>query len=137
MYDKNDLFSDAVALTASANSDVKDMLAAVMLGAGARRMRCFLSFGAVAPGGTTPTVSAALVGADDAAFSVNKITIGATSPPLISGTPVKDVWEISVNQRAPKRFYRIEYTITGTSPTMTVTCGLTQVIPANPPLTGA
>lgn len=137
MFDKNNTFSDAVALTATANSDYLDMLAAVMLGAGGKRMRCALGFNGVAPGGTAPTVTAALVGADTSDFGTGKITIGATTVPLTSGTVVKDIWEISVNQRVPKRYYRIEYTIGGTTPTMTVTAALVEDIQASPPLTGA
>jgi hypothetical protein len=125
-------FSSAQALTATANSaNVIDREAPTNLGSG-RRIHAYLSFCGVAPGGTAPTLTAALVGADDAAFTSNKITIGSVTPSLTAGSvPARNV-EIPIASHVPKRFYRMEYTVGGSSPTMTVTAGLVEDYQTNP-----
>lgn len=137
MNDNQLYFSDAQALTASAvATNVIDTGAPCMIGSG-ERLRCGLSLLGVAPGGTLPTLTATLWGADDAAMSVNRVAIGAVSPALVSGTPLTDPCiEVGCSIRQPKRFYRVEYVLGGTNPTMTVSSFLTEELQTNPALLG-
>lgn len=118
LLDKSVTFSDAQALTATADStNVVDMGAAVNLAANGKT-KCLLNLGA--KGGTTPTIAALIQGADNEAMSSNAITIGTT------GTltdPALGNYEVPLANHAPKRYYRITYTCGGTNPTFTVTAG--------------
>lgn len=121
LLDKQLAFSEAQALTATANStNVVDMGGSINLPANGKT-RCLLNVGA--KGASTPTIAAVLVGADDDAFSVNKITIGTTGT---LSDPALGNYDIPIRNHAAKRYYRIEYTLGGGggSPTFTVTAGL-------------
>lgn len=121
MLDDQLTVSRAQALTVTANStDYIDMGANRSLGAG-QEVIPFVDISAV--GGTAPTLTVAFVGADDTGFSTNKITIDSVTPTLVSGTPFGFV-RMSARVHLPKRYYRFEYTLGGTSPTMTITAGL-------------
>ena len=137
MNDNQLYFSDAQALTASAvATNVIDTGAPSMIGSG-ERLRCGLSLLGVAPGGTLPTLTATLWGADDAAMSVNRVAIGAVTPTLVSGTALTDPCiEIGVAIRVRKRYYRVEYVLGGTNPTMTVSSWLAEELQTNPKLLG-
>lgn len=128
--DKELLFSDAEALAASGNSaNLVDSVAAHVLGAG-EEMYWFLQL--AAKGGTTPTIKAVLVGADDSGFSSNKITIVDTG--TLSDPALGFAWKGAVPHHTKKRYYRVEYTLGGTNPTFTATSGLATQAPA--PITG-
>ena len=130
-------FSAAQALSGAGmtpSTNVIDRDVATNLGSG-RQVHCYISFRGVAPTGTAPTLSTALVGADDAAFSVNKIIIGTVSPALTAGSVPTGNPEIPIPSHVPKRFFRIEYTLGGTSPAMTVSADFVedfQTMPAPP-----
>lgn len=112
--------SVAQVLAATGNStDYSDMLAAVDLGAGYGGKALASGLYVSAVSGTGPTLAAALVGADDSAFSTNKITIAsiaALAPPVAGST-----YRVKIAPHAPKRYYRWEYTVGGTTPSITVT----------------
>lgn len=115
--------SVAQVLTATANStDYSDMLAAVDMGAGfaGRAFAAGLYVSAVS--GTAPTLAAVLVGADDAAFTVNKITVAALNNGVALAPPVAGTtYRVKIAPHVAKRYYRWEYTVGGTTPSITVT----------------
>lgn len=120
MQDDQLMVSRAQVLTATANStDLIDMGAARSLGAGQEFIPTVVI---TANTGTSPTLTVALVGADDSAFSTNKITIDSVTPTLVSGTAFGIV-RMTARAHMPKRFYRYEYTVGGTSPSITITAG--------------
>lgn len=126
LLDKQVAFSEAQALTATANStNVVDMGAAINIAANGKT-KCLLNLGA--KGGTAPTIAAVLEGADNEAMSSNAITIGTT------GTltdPALGNYEIPIANHAAKRYYRITYTCGGTNPTFTVTAGFHDAFQTN------
>jgi hypothetical protein len=128
MIDDQNTFSRAQVLTATANStDYLDPGATRNLGSG-EAIKCLLNVAAVS--GTSPTLAANLVGADDIGFSTNKITIGtlATLSPPVAGTN----YHIGIPSHAQKRYFRIEYTVGGTGPSITVTAMLVKDEPTTP-----
>lgn len=126
-------FSTAQALTATAAStNYQDLGSARNLGSG-KPIHAYVSFDGVAPTGTTPTLTAALQGADDNAFSVNLITIAQATPTLVSGTVPTGNVELPIPSHTPKRYIRMYYTVAGTTPTMTVTGGIVEDFQTNPP----
>ena len=121
MLDDQLTVSRSQVVTATGNStDYIDMGAARSLGAG-QEVVPMLDITAVS--GTAPTLTAALVGADDAAFSLNKITIDTVTPTLVSGTPNGFV-RMTARAHLPKRFYRFEYTVGGTAPSITLSASI-------------
>lgn len=110
-------FYEKVTVTATGNSDIYDAGGAVNLGeSGKCKLLTFLA----SVGGTGPTLAYNLVGADDAAFSSNKITIAAVA----SHTPVNGYERVAIPNHTRKRFFRLELTVGGTSPTMQITSGI-------------
>lgn len=130
MRDAATLMSNAQVLTATANStDYINLKKPVNLGSGRGRPRCALRITAVT--GTSPTLTAKLVGADDSAFSTNKITIGQITPTLVTGTDYGQL-EIPIGSHAPKQYFRIEYTVGGSaSPGGTVDASLDADYPSS------
>jgi len=115
MIDNALAVSNAQVITATGNStDLIDALGAFNLGAD-QVPRFILNVSAVS--GTSPTMTLNLVGADDSAFSTNKVTIGSITTQI---TAVGN-YRIPVANVARKRYYRLEYTIGGTTPSFTVT----------------
>jgi methionine-rich copper-binding protein CopC len=109
IIDQQLMLSDGQDVTANAASDnYLDLEASLDFGAG-QPMKVILTFGTVV---SNATMSAALEGADDTAFSTNKITVaqGKTITPT-TGT----MYEISIPPALPKRYYRMYYTINGGS----------------------
>lgn len=101
-------------LTATGNSaNYLDYKGPVNLAAG-RIPRLILNVSAVS--GTTPTLDAVLVGADDAAFSVNKVNIGKNPTQIVAS----GLYRIPIANVARKQFYRLEYAVGGTTPSFTV-----------------
>jgi hypothetical protein len=119
VFDQQNLFSDSQVLTATANSsNLIDALVARNLGAGEP---IFLLAGLIAISGTSPTLTVNLVGADDPGFSTNKITIATATPTLVSGTP--QTVHLTPPSHTPKRYFRLEFTVGGTTPSITVIAG--------------
>jgi hypothetical protein len=117
LLDAQDAPSNPQTLTATANStDYIDKGAAVNLGAG-DPLLALVNIGT--PTGTSPTLTINLVGADDSGFSTNKITIASLAPSLTSGTEKGGVY-LSIPPHAPKRYFRFEYTVGGTTPSIPV-----------------
>lgn len=115
MIDNALAVSNAQVITATGNStDLIDALGAFNLGAD-QVPRFILNISAVS--GTSPTMVPTLVGADDAAFATNKVTIGT----IVTAITAVGNYRIPVANVARKRFYRVEYVITGTTPSFTTT----------------
>lgn len=121
ILDNQQFFSDAQVLTATGNStNVVDLGGKRDLGAG-EPVKCIFQVSAVS--GTAPTLAANLVGADDSAFTVNKVTAAV----LNSVTPVANtLYHVGIQAIPPKRYYQIEYTVGGTTPSITVSASLTK-----------
>lgn len=112
--------SNPQVLTATANStDYIDFLAGKNLGwsASGKPSGAFVEIGAVT--GTSPTLTVNLVGADDSAFSVNKITLATATPTLTSGQSYGRL-NMAIASHTPKRYVRFEYTVGGTTPNITI-----------------
>jgi hypothetical protein len=115
MIDNALAVSNAQVITATGNStDLIDALGALNLGAD-QVSRFILNISAVS--GTSPTMTVLLVGADDSSFATNKVTIGAITTAI---TAVGN-YRIPVANVARKRFYRLEFVLTGTTPSFTTT----------------
>lgn len=115
MIDNALAVSNAQVVTATGNStDHIDQLAAANIGAG-QVLRHILQISAVS--GTSPTMTVKLVGADDAAFATNKVTLGA----IVDNITAVGLYRIPVANVARKRYLRLEYTVGGTTPSFTCT----------------
>lgn len=123
LMDIQQTFSDAQVLTATANStNILDESSSRNLGGGEP---IFLVADITAISGTSPTLTIALHGADDSGFSTNDITIASVTPTLVSGTAYGFVrFGIPSYGLTPKRYYRLVYTVGGTTPSITITAGL-------------
>lgn len=112
--------------TAANSTNVYDTLVAKKLfGGGGVPPKIALAVSAV--GGTSPTFRAQLVGADDAALSVNVVIIDDTgvSRVLVAASDIPLVDELIGDQQLDaKRYYGIIFTLGGTSPTATVSANL-------------
>lgn len=75
----------------------------------------------VASGGTTPTLKVDIVTADDSAFSVNSQVIGSVT---VGALKAGDLIVLPLPQ-TNRRYIKLVYTQTGTSPTNTVAASLT------------
>jgi hypothetical protein len=112
--------SNPQTLTVSAAStDYIDFLAAKNLGwnGSAKPSGAFVEIGT--PTGTAPTLVVTLQGADDAAFSVNLITIATATPTLVSGTAYGRL-NLGIASHTPKRYVRFNYTVGGTTPNIPI-----------------
>jgi hypothetical protein len=129
LFDLQLTFSDAQVLTATANStNVVDATSSRNLGSG-EPMFLLAKVGTVS--GTSPTLTANLVGADDVGFSTNKITI-ATATPTLAAAQADALVRFGIPSHTAKRYFRIEYTVGGTTPSVTVTAGLVLDQPTSP-----
>jgi Bbp16-like protein len=116
LIDNQLMYSDAQALTATANStNVIDFGTGRNLGSGTNLYVLF-QFGAVT---SNATWQANVQGADDAAITSNVVTVAASK----TITPVANTYYVlPVPPSALKRFSRITYTLTGgTTPSITTT----------------
>lgn len=121
LLDKQLAFSEAQALTATADStNVIDMGGAINLKANGK-IQCLLNIGA--KGASTPTIKVEIKGADDEAISSNVIVVAETAT---LSDPALGNYDVPIRQHAVKRYYRATYTLGGGggSPTFTVTVGL-------------
>jgi hypothetical protein len=122
MYvDRENLFSNAQALTATAAStDLIDLGQERRLGIG--EPMCVVIGCDVAMGGTSPTMIATLQSDDNAGFSsATTVVVSPTFSAFAAGA--KYVLPIPPGT-ATERYLRINYTMGGTSPTITVTTHL-------------
>ena len=118
MIDKQLLFSDAQVLSASGNStNYLERPAPTNLG-GQEGLFPFLLVHTKS--GTTPTLRATLVGADDAAFTANKVTLEDTG--TVSDPPLGFI-RLAIPTHSPKKYFRVEYVLGGGTPGFTVSCG--------------
>jgi hypothetical protein len=117
MIDNALAVSNAQVITVTGNStDYIDALGSLNVAGGQlETLRFVLNVSAVS--GTSPTMTVNLVGADDSGFSTNKVTIGGISTNI---TAVGN-YRIPTANVGRKRYYRLEYTIGGTTPSFTVT----------------
>lgn len=122
MIDNALAVSSAQVVTTTGNStDYIDLLGAVNIGAGnLQKISAILQVSAVS--GTSPTMTVKLVGADDSAFSTNKVTLGWISDNITA----VGLYRIGIANVARKRYLRLEYTIGGTTPSFTVTLCITK-----------
>lgn len=119
LLDKQLLMSDAQVVNANGNStDYIDFGSARNLGAG-QELQPVFHIGAKS--GTTPTLRALVVGADDSTFSTNKVTLMDTG--TLTDPPIGFV-RLAIPSHPPKRYMRIEYTVGGGTPSFSVTAGL-------------
>ena len=118
ILDKQLMWSDSQVVSANGNStDQIDLRAATSL-YGENRMFPFLTI--VAKSGTGPSLQVKLVGADDSGFSTNAITVfdtGVKADPALGDFPIG-------GSPASRRFWRLEYTVGGTTPSFTIVAGL-------------
>lgn len=119
MLDLQTQKSQAQVVAANGNStDYFDAGAAVNMGEDAK-MRAGLYVSAVS--GTGPTLAAVLVGADDSGFATNKITVAALNNGVALAPPVAgSTYRVAIASHAPKRYYRWEFTVGGTTPSFTI-----------------
>lgn len=75
-------------------------------------------------GGTSPTLTVALVAADNAALSSNAITLASTGALTADAAGNLTTTLVPSNQTTAKRYYGIIYTMGGTSPVAAVNCEL-------------
>jgi hypothetical protein len=129
MLDQQLMFADAQVVTATGNStNVIDTAnvgtgtatPARNLGAG-EPIHVYAKVGTVS--GTGPTLTIALTAADDSAFATNKITVTSVTPTLTVGQADAFV-RMGIPVHAPRRFYRLEYTVGGTTPSVTISSGI-------------
>ncbi len=76
-----------------------------------------------ASGGTTPTIRARFVGADDAGLTSNVVILADTgvSPVIVAATDLPVKYElVPSGQTAAKRYYGVIWVQSGTNPTATV-----------------
>ena len=126
MFDKQNEFSNAQALTATAASTNRlDFGASARIGAG-RTIHLYLKVDAT--GGSTPTIAIALRGDTDSTAGSEVTLIEIKDAAAIVTDP--DYWSIPIGVFAKYRYYDLYYTLTGTSPTYTVTAGLLFDIPS-------
>jgi hypothetical protein len=120
MLDKQTTFSDAQALTASAASTNRlDFGASARLGSG-HTVWLYLKIDAT--GGSSPTIAIALRGDTDSTAGSEVPLIEILDAATLSPDPSHFAIPVGVFQKL--RYYDVYYTLTGTSPTYTVTCAL-------------
>lgn len=132
LLDQQLMFSDAQVVTATGNStnviDVSNVPTGVApltavparsLGSG-EPLHLFMKVGTVVG---TPTLTAALTAADDVAFGTNKITVASVTPVLVAGQADAFV-RFGIPVHPLRRFYRLEFTVGGGTPSVTVSAGL-------------
>lgn len=121
LLDQQLVMSDSQVLTATANStNIIDAVASRNIGSG-EPVKVIAQVSAVS--GTSPTLVMNFVGADDVGFSTNKITIATNTPTLVSAQAAALV-RFGIPSHTAKRFYRMEYTVGGTTPSVTVIAGI-------------
>jgi hypothetical protein len=116
IIDSQLMFSDSQAITATAAStNVIDLGTGRELGSG-ERLFVLLFFGTVV---SNATLSYVLQGADDAAFTVNAVSILQSK----TVTPLSNTyWAVPIPPSQLKRFVRLNYTLTGgTGPSIPTT----------------
>ena len=123
ILDKNFNFAVQQALTGTSDvvsSNVLDLTTARKLFEGGGGGKLLIT--QIASGGTTPTLSARLVGADNAALTSNPIILAQTgvSDAIVAADLPRQLEVVPVLQTTAKRFYGVIFLQGGTSPTATV-----------------
>ena len=119
--DRQTLFSDAQALTATgASTDLIDLGQERRIGVG--EPMCVVATCDVAMGGTSPTLVITVQSDDNASFS-SAATVVATGTISSLAAGAKVVLPIPPGT-ATERYIRLNYTLGGTSPTVTLTAAL-------------
>jgi hypothetical protein len=116
-------FSDVQALSGAStqnSTNLVDRGAAGSLGAGTP-IALIVKIGTIT--GTSPTLTINLVGADNAGFTTNKITVATLTPTIATGQ-ADTLLHFGIPHTAAKRYYRLEYVVGGTTPALTVTAGM-------------
>lgn len=115
---QNVFFDNGAAVALTGNSDVIDMGAPTNLGAlrlglghGGEGVEVFTKIGT--KGNADNTLALVLQGADDAAMSVNVITVASLAATNIAAGGTN---HLPVGHHAPKRFFRLTPTVAGTTP---------------------
>ena len=139
-------FSDSQALTATAvSTDLIDLGATgTVLGAPAalvqdigkgNPIQIFVRLD-VASGGTSPTLTVAVQMDTTAAFA--SATVVATSETKAGGAAGDEIYlDVYLPEGVTERFIRLNYTLAGTTPTYTVTSGITAAKSSNTTVPGA
>lgn len=120
IHDADVQFSKDQVVTSNGNSDSTVARDAQTNLGGGQRIRPYVHISAVS--GTSPTLQVKLVGADDSGFSTNKITIDDSG--TVSSLAAEDSIHMAIPSHTPKKHFRMEYTVGGTSPSFTITSGL-------------
>lgn len=140
------LFSDGQALTTTAASTNLIDLGATgtVLGAPAALIRDIAKGNEVAlfvrmdvaAGGTNPTITVSVQVDDNASFS--SATTVLTTPTKSGGAAGDEIWvPIVLPEGTNERYLRLNYTLGGTTPTYTVTAGITAARSSNYTVPGA
>lgn len=118
IIDAQHLFSDAQALTATAASTNSIDLGVATTYIGSGEPMCVVIQATVAMGGTSPTMIATLQSDDNSSFSsASTVVVSPTFSSFAAGA--KYVLPIPPGT-ATERYIRLNYTMGGTSPTITV-----------------
>ena len=118
LLDQQNVFTDGTLATGASNTDVIDMgaatnLGALALGRGHGGEGAEIVTNCLGPKGNADnTLAYNLVGADDAAFTVNKITVLAVAAYNVT---IKTNNHARVPHHTPKRYFRLENTVAGTT----------------------
>ncbi len=131
LLDQHDIMGDAQTLstiavipaTTGGTLGVIDKGAAVNLGGG--KLHWFIQLAAPTVATGTPALTAILIGADNAALTTNPITI-ATMPTTgtLATTDAPRLLKQEIAPHAPKRFFGVTYTTTGTTLSVVAMSGL-------------
>lgn len=133
IFDSQTMFSDAQALTATAASTNRlDFGASARLGAG---KPVYLYLKVDATGGSSPTIAVSLRGDTDSTAGSETVLLEIIDAETLSPDPSYYAIPLPVFQKF--RYYDVYYTLTGTSPTYTVTAGLTFDVPSSDEVTYA
>lgn len=117
IYDVGTLVSNAQVVTASAAStDYFDTGANIRLGTS----DVYFEVALTAISGTSPTITVAIQGSVDAAFTT-PVQLAAVTPTVASGVP--QLVSVDASPGKALRYYRLYYTVGGTTPSFTITAG--------------
>lgn len=106
---------------AVASTNVIDQLAARVLGSG-QDIELLTEFSATV--GAVTTMQAQLIGADDAAMTINRVVLADTGVSAAFAAGSSGLLRAAVKVAKPKRFLRVEYTVAGAASQATFISGL-------------
>ena len=147
LLSEQQLFSEAQALTTTgaASTNLIDLGATgTVLGAPAALVRDIAKGKPIAivvkldvdSGGTTPTIQVTVETDDNAGFS--SATARGSSQVVSDGTAGDEIWlDVYLPEGTNERYLRLDYILTGTTPTYTVTAGIVAARTSNYTVPGA